>query len=277
MKKIISLFLTVLFALSAAVCSGCSKEVLPLPEISDYDSEAVFPVGDESQSTDAAPSGNFVVRDRKYTYEENDLALLYVENQTNQNYTLTINGAYLDENGEVLREETQTFEGFEAGWQNYFLFQPNIAFDRFTYTLETEVYTGECAASQMQLGWTQEVQLFQHNDTVSWEGYGKPVKKMQKQLSVNIYFTNHGTVPMDIAYIIIVLDSSGEIFSVYPNYISATYPPEEKHHREVFLVEDIPVEDDITLPEELQDGFTILIPLKNAKWNPTWTNQTGEG
>lgn len=148
------LFAASLFCVSLA---GCEKpQEHEIGEISDYDSEVLFPVGTPgddassgetvSKSGEGTQNSGFVVRDKKYDYEGNNLMILNVENQTDTNYAITINGVYLDENGETLKEETVTFEGFAAGWKNNFFFVPGISFDRFAYTLETTEYDGDCLA-----------------------------------------------------------------------------------------------------------------------------------
>ena len=57
---------------------------------------------EESVADNAPLSGEFVVKDKKYSFEGNDLVLVSVENQTNKNYSVTITGSYLDKDGNVL-------------------------------------------------------------------------------------------------------------------------------------------------------------------------------
>ncbi len=84
--------------------SACSKESVTLPDISDYNSEAFIPATSDStaDSSDIDPSDGFSVKDRKYTYENTGVVLLNVKNNTKKNYTVTIHGTYLDENGDVI-------------------------------------------------------------------------------------------------------------------------------------------------------------------------------
>lgn len=96
---------------------------------------------DESQ--DEKPNvGGFLVMDKKYTYKDKNVVIVNVENQTNKNYTVTINGKYLDKNGNVLKTETQTSNQYSANYQGYFLFDPDISFDKFTYTFDTKQSSG---------------------------------------------------------------------------------------------------------------------------------------
>lgn len=96
---------------------------------------------DESQG-EKPNAGGFLVMDKKYTYKGKNVVILNVENQTEKNYTVTINGKYLDKNGNVLKTETQTSNQYSANYQGYFLFDPDISFDEFTYTFETKQSSG---------------------------------------------------------------------------------------------------------------------------------------
>ena len=92
-------------------------------------------------------TGDFVTKYKTYTYEGNNLAIVKLKNHTTQNYTVTINAKYLDAAGNELKAETQTFEGFPAGWENHLVFKPDIQFAKFTYTVSLNVFNGECALS----------------------------------------------------------------------------------------------------------------------------------
>lgn len=136
MKKNIALIL--FFALLAAMLVSCGVQESTQHEISDYDSvSAVAP-------DDGQISGEITVKDKKYVFEGKDVVILDVQNGTDTDLSITINGTYLDESGNVLLTETQTFDQFYSGYQNYFLFNPKINFDKFTYTVESEQATEEC-------------------------------------------------------------------------------------------------------------------------------------
>ena len=92
-------------------------------------------------------TGDFVTKYKTYSYEGYNLAIIKLENHTTQNYTVTINAKYLDAAGNELKGETQTFEGFPAGWDNHLVFKPDIQFAKFTYTVSLNVFNGECALS----------------------------------------------------------------------------------------------------------------------------------
>ena len=136
-KKILAFVLIIPLTISLLV--GCSGEQEKAGTISDFESRTHIGVStpDESEDTSREPlTGDFVISEKKYDYNGANLELLYIENQTNRHYDITIHGTYLDENGETIEEETQTFECFASGWSNNFIFYPRKAFDSFTYTVD---------------------------------------------------------------------------------------------------------------------------------------------
>ena len=104
--------------------------------ISTYDNETVISIDSPTTDEVSAENGNFIVKDKKYSFEGTDLILLNLKNETSKNYSVTVTGTYLDKDGKVLKTETQTFDQSAAGYENFFLFNPKIVFDKFTYTLK---------------------------------------------------------------------------------------------------------------------------------------------
>ena len=164
MRKVLVSVLLLAVALTAF--AGCSEEDersdLNLYSEASYDNESRFvPNEEESKETSSSESnasgeenpgaesgesgenndplsGEFVVKDKKYTFEGNDLVIVNVENKTNKNYSVTITGTYLDKDGNVLQTETQTFDQYYPGFSQYFLFEPKMQFDKFTYTFDAK-------------------------------------------------------------------------------------------------------------------------------------------
>ena len=99
-------------------------------------------LGDVPASSQVA--NGFVVKQKKYDHGSNNLIVLNVTNNNSENYIVTITGYYLDANGNVLKTETQTVNGYVANYEKYFSFIPEIAFDKFVFTLTAEKYSGEC-------------------------------------------------------------------------------------------------------------------------------------
>ena len=90
---------------------------------------------DPEAAVDAVPvdPSVFTTSATLHKYGENTLAIVDVKNDGEQNSLVTVTGNYLAADGSVLDTETQTFDGFSAGWSNSFVFNPGYAFDGFTH------------------------------------------------------------------------------------------------------------------------------------------------
>lgn len=110
-----------------------------IPESSDTSdqeqTEAKDFFADEKVIEVECDSGTFLVKQTKHTYRDSDLILLYIENQSSKDYSVTINGKYLDSVGNVISSEERTFDQFYSKYQNYFIFYPNTVFSDFEFTL----------------------------------------------------------------------------------------------------------------------------------------------
>lgn len=87
-------------------------------------------------------------------YKDGNIAYLLVENVSEKNYNVTINGNYVSENGSTIAQETRNFTGFPKQYKNYFLFNPEKAFDDFSYTIELTEFDGEAIAQYITMGTT---------------------------------------------------------------------------------------------------------------------------
>ena len=123
MKKCISLILVLILLLS--MLAGCGQGQTEVTG----STEDPFKAPDK----ETAVSG-FAVKEKKYTYQGNDVMILSVENQTDKDYSITLTGEFYDAAGQKLKTESKQFEGFAAAYQNYFVFQPEISFDSFKWS-----------------------------------------------------------------------------------------------------------------------------------------------
>lgn len=98
----------------------------------------------------------------KYEYEGNDIVIMHVENRSDNDYFLRINGHYYDEKGGEKRSEVKTFEGFGAGDDNYFIFKPGFKFKNFTYEITTEKFDGVPYAKYLEIPETFELTVAPH-------------------------------------------------------------------------------------------------------------------
>ncbi len=109
--------------------------------LSGYEEEMTFdiPVNGEHAA------GELVVKYRIYdfAYEDRNVAIVSVENHSTQALTVSIDGRCEDTLQGKTKRITRSFEGFAAGWQNYFIFDPKAEFDEFSYEIDFEYYDGE--------------------------------------------------------------------------------------------------------------------------------------
>lgn len=149
MKKVLLVLLALSFL--AVFLSECDSilevlEELNAPEehnaeslvpIEKYDNEiTIHPENGDSKGEKEEHPKAITLKDKKCAYNGTDLVILNVENKTEQNYEIAISGTYLAKDGHVLQTETQTFDQLAVNYQHYFLFNPGIVFDKFTYTVE---------------------------------------------------------------------------------------------------------------------------------------------
>ena len=131
MKKILAITLT-LSMLMLILCS-CGEELADEYEISIYDG-----VSEVSTNSD----GKFLVKDKKYDYDENNFIILDVTNTSETDCGVKITMTYFDESGKELGKEDKSFGSFSKGYQNYFCFAPEYAFETYSYNFEFIPYSG---------------------------------------------------------------------------------------------------------------------------------------
>ncbi len=155
MKKTIFLLIALMMILS--MFTACDEGGDNLYEESNYDNVSVYKPEEnpeesknEVENISSAPlDGEFTVKDKVYDFRGNNIAIVTVKNGTNKDYSVTVKGKYLDKDGNVLKEETQTLDQYSAGYENYFFFEPKIPFDKFTYEIETTEANGPFLAKDL--------------------------------------------------------------------------------------------------------------------------------
>lgn len=164
MKKTMILMLVLILTLC-----GCKQNVEEnLYEESNYDVVSAYVPSDASAEQSAAESqsteveGEFTIKVKTYDFRGNNIAILNVKNGTNKNYTVTVKGSYLDENGNVLGTETQTLDQYSSGYEGYFFFEPEMAFDDFKYEIETEETDGPFLAKDHRFRYAGLIEM-KHN------------------------------------------------------------------------------------------------------------------
>ena len=203
--------------------------------------------------------GKFVAKDKTYAYQGNNVTIIKLENQSEANCTVTIHAKFLSADGIVLKTETQSFEGFPAGWQNHFVFMPQIQYDAMEYTLDMKQYTGEMyftSTSGFVLGkiYEDKVPLLQ---TIAQGDYEKYSLILAKFDSVGMPKT-----PYLKRLISIVFDNNGEIATIHTQRGSFFSESGKKGYYQVIVyTPPVPTKEPLDWPEELDGGVTGIVGI----------------
>lgn len=124
--------------------------------------EAVTKPAETTKPVEQPPqqTGQFILKEKKYEYKGADVSILHVENKSQKAYTITLTATYKDSNGKELKTEKKTFEGFPAGWSNYFVFNPGIKYDSVSLELAGKDYKGKTLVSYLHIGNNVEFRTF---------------------------------------------------------------------------------------------------------------------
>ena len=237
MRKITFLILLVAFIALCLCLASCKDDtnsndpntsyIIASDPVESYDNVSIyFPDNDRSdeeetvstEGSEEEPSeiNGFIIKEKKFDFGSNNVVLLNVENKTTQDYTLTVNGTYFDQNGNVLKTDIQSFEDFVAGYQGYFLFNPEIAFDTFSFTLSYNYFSGKPRLSNVKLlQWNKETAFFMvwQEQLIELAGIDDTI---YNTLSTNYKFINENDVTLHIKRVMIAIDSNDEIISIKP-------------------------------------------------------------
>ena len=265
------LTVVLLLAVVLTAFAGCSEEGessdLNIYSEASYDNESKFVPSEESKgnesSDEEAFTGEFVVKDKKYTFEGNNLVIVSVENQTNKNYSVTVTGTYLDKDGNVLKTETQAFDQYSAGYSGYFLFKPDLQFDKFTYEFKSEESEGPFYAKDM----TFKFNGLNERDYYVQEQVEKGDYTMYPVIMSSVSFEYKGDTPIEVYTKWLLLNEKDEIIAVFSK--SVLVEPNETFEAYFNNVLYYTLEGDLVWPEGW-DGKLQAIPIfEDIVLNPT--------
>lgn len=283
---------TLAFALAIAACVfvlSSGQRTAAAGGLDRYDSEMQFPVDSNGEAQDAVYIDGFVVRQRTYSLDGNGIVVLEVENQTEVNCSVTILGNYLDGDGDVVRQETKTFEGFSAGWKNYFFFRADFPFADFTYLLQAEACDGESMASQVELSWKlsrgyavapEDEARLEQAETPADAGNTSAFRTVPA-VFLDLLYTNRAEYDIEFAGEYLVIDSNGKAYTVNPFACEAKGQTEGGSKHSVIYYwasEDGGAFADyagLGYPEELRGNVTVYVSLTAAAGG-TPSGATGE-
>ena len=203
-------------------------------------------------------TGEFVTKYKTYTFEGNNVAIIKLQNHSSQNYTVTINAKYLDAAGNELKAETQTFEGFPAGWENHLVFKPDIQFAKFTYTVSLNVFNGECTLSaESKIYFSRVLEMKAVIDALGMAGD----HTRYPTISAEYIFENMKDIYAQLYFI--VFDNKGDIYRIkfHKGAEGSHYSTQDG----IYLVQT--TEKTIVWPDELTGDVTGIVAIQSATAN----------
>ena len=225
----------------------------------------------DNPPTTEAPEGSqvptgFVAKQKKYNYGENNIVMLNVTNQNTDNYSVKVEGYYLDADGAVLKTETKFVEGYAAGYVKDFLFNPGIAFDSFKFTLTAEKFDGVCFEQNYVIKGLHLKEDYGYVSPFDPPGFEPPPAQYPAILMGYETFGYHGPVyPIRFYTYYIIVDAHGNIYNIHeerqgfraqvPTAVNATFYQLRLTHTKEEL-----------WPEELRDGYQILYAFYSQEW-----------
>ena len=258
MKKTLSVLLLLsLMFLSFTACSNTGAPTNTPGDTTDGDSGPVPAFVDQIKDYDKVDDSStegFVIKSKKYDYEDNNVVIMNVENQSENNYTVTVDMTYYDDGGNEITKESQSFEGFASNWQKYFLFQPNKSFASYEYTLTTEEYGGECLGNKFtyKFAGVKEDRGVIAYDEISVT-YGRII------FGSFLYSYDYPEL-LGYKFTPIFFDNKGDLFSIVKVGSQGNEPPNLEQEDLAKLI--IGTKDSVEWPEELKGETTGIMVLE---------------
>lgn len=261
MKKVFILICAILFSALVFSCQGNERkpqEILSDP-IESYDNVSL--VHTENSAEEGGEDNGLIVKDKKYDYKDKNVVILNVKNQTDKNYSVTVKGTYLDKNGNVLKTETQSSDQYSAGYNGYFLFDQDISFEKFTYTIETKQAQGPFYAKDI---------VFSFNGLNEWKvvnhellAQGDRNKYPHIVAGVNIAYK--GTEQLFVKSTWVFINESGVIAGIAELNEPPLCDPDPVFDGESHLPLYYTKEEKLVWPEEFKGTLTAVLILREIK------------
>ncbi len=175
----------------------------------------------ELAETDKYAAGELIVKYKIVNYDQNNAALVCVENYSDQPLTLYID-AVCEEINVTSRQISKKFEGFAANWSNYFVFDPGMPFDDFTFEIDYEIYDGKTYGQKIvDLGWSG-IWLF---PIPKYDGTGEDTGM---QMGYQYDYIGNDWTGADMQFVLFEDDSMEEIILYYEQVYTGLGPVDER-------------------------------------------------
>ncbi len=220
--------------------------------------------GSSNNTTDTQPpiekpdiptTGKLVIKEKKYDYQGGHVMILNIENQTSKNLNVKISVKYLDANGKLILPENRYIEGFPANYQNYVILNPRIKFDKCTYEVKTENYTGPAFMQYYATGSNATVtaQPSIHDSNNGRDPRAELVFTYRVTCSYkgNLFYSAHFAL----------FDTNGDLFYVNTAPTGFLMTETDDGNRPIFLTYDNVMYKNYTLPSELKGQCTGIVAI----------------
>ena len=222
MRKILSFLLAVTLFFCLNSCKN--EESGTLSEQSDT---ATGGVGTEEALT---------ITEKQGSYRGEDILVLYVENNTEDEYSVTVRASFFDGEGKkaACAEKTKTVF---ASVETCYIFRPGVKFDRFEYEISPQK---KDAKSDGRIEYAKQVKAGVISGNVDFA----------------LVITNSFPDVMMLDGCVILFDNKGEIFGVH-EFANATSPGYPDSNHVLFDLDGARSEDETTLPENLEGYLEV--------------------
>lgn len=221
------------------------------------------------QETEPQPVGQFSLKEKKYDYNGANVTILQVENKSQQAYTITITGKFKDANGNIVKTDSKTYEGFPAGWSNYFVFQPGVKYSSVSWGMETCEFTGKTVTSYFEFG--KSVSCVVKRRSVDADGNivfvltPEIIKTLKEVVGIGINYgpiKSHNSVPSYLAADTVLFDSNGNLIYIGTTSAGniAANEPTDRYLTVQYYTTDIlwSEKDKFVMPDNLKNVSGIL-------------------
>lgn len=221
---------------------------------------------DDIYDEEKTDSSGLLVKEKTYPYGENDVLLLSVNNPTDKNLSITINVSYFDNENNLLKEDVRTYDQMYSGGGNNFIFNPQISFDSYSYSVLTKEYNGTVISSDINL-------KFNGINRIIATSIGEGQYAAVVSNATLSYTGKLSSVYIGVHFLLI--DKYGELYGIYHLGNIAVYP-NSPNSRTAFILKS--KNEDISIPDELNGDISIVYDFTTIKeCNDTKKHITYEG
>lgn len=235
MKRTIAILLLILCCIIAVSCKSQNPD-----RTRDYDATVPDNTGIENA---------FSIKQKKRSYKGNDIVILYLKNNTGNEYFITITGSFLNATGEEAASSVNKTKTLFENSEICFVFQPGVTFDNFKYEISSEKKES-LSNGKFTFSSYVTVDIGPHPSDM-YEG----LEKIRTTVSFKLKVKNDFSEAKRLKGEIVLFDNTGEVFEIF-QYDKASEPG-ELYKDCMFAFNDSFWEDGMQLPQKLEGELEI--------------------